>query len=137
GGNYVRVWLSQSFWDIEDTKAGVYSEEKAKRIDRFIEMARKNNLRIKMTLEHFRSITIEENPQTWALKSVYHTSKGGPLDSISGYLSSGAGHKLFLDKADYYRNRYGSDTLFFGWELWNEMNAMKGPEDAIFFDWNV
>ncbi len=137
GGNYVRVWLSQSFWDIEDTQAGVYSEEKAKRIDRFIEMARQNKLRIKMTLEHFRSITVEENPQPWAVKSVYHTSEGGPLDSISQYLSSEEGQKLFLDKADYYRNRYGSDTLFFGWELWNEMNAMKGPEDTIFFDWNV
>jgi hypothetical protein len=137
GGNYVRVWLSQSFWDMEDTKAGVYSEDKAKRIDRFIEMARKNNLRIKMTLEHFRSITVEENPQTWAVKSVYHTSNGGPLDSIRQYLTSAEGQKLFLDKADYYRNRYGSDTLFFGWELWNEMNAMKGPEDTLFFDWNV
>jgi hypothetical protein len=137
GGNYVRIWLSQSFWDIESTAAGVYSEDKVKRIDRFIEMARKNNLRIKMTLEHFRSITLEENPQTWAVKSVYHTSKGGPLDSIRQYLSSEEGQKLFLDKADYYRNRYGTDTLFFGWELWNEMNAMKGPEDSLFFAWNV
>src|SRR5689334_1827141 len=34
GGNYVRVWLSQAFWDIEE-KAGVYSEKKAKRIDQF------------------------------------------------------------------------------------------------------
>ncbi len=137
GGNYVRIWLSQSFWDIEDTRAGDYSEDKAKRIDRFIEMARKNNLRIKMTLEHFRSITIEENPQPWAVKSVYHTSNGGPLDSIRQYLTSEAGHKLFLDKTDYYKKRYGSDTLFFGWELWNEMNAMKGPEDSVFFAWNV
>src|SRR5688500_10858215 len=36
GGNYVRVWLSNSFWDIEE-KAGVYSESKAARIDSFIE----------------------------------------------------------------------------------------------------
>src|SRR6476620_8094139 len=56
GGNYVRVWLSQEFWDIEE-KAGVYNEEKAKRIDKFIEMARQNHLHIKLTLEHFRSIT--------------------------------------------------------------------------------
>lgn len=136
GGNYVRVWLSQSFWDIEDRQAGQYSEEKAGRIDKFIEMARKNNLKIKMTLEHFRSLTMEENPQSWATKSVYHTSNGGPLDSIRQYLISGEGRQLFLNKADYYRDRYGSDTLFFGWELWNEMNAMKGPEDSIFFDWN-
>ena len=47
GGNYIRVWLSQSFWDIEDTKAGEYNPEKIKRIDRFKEMARENGLRIK------------------------------------------------------------------------------------------
>jgi len=136
GGNYIRIWLSPSFWDIEDSLAGVYSEEKAKRIDRFIAMARKYGLRIKMTMEHFRSVTLEENPQSWATKYVYHTSHGGPLDSIRQYLISQEGQKLFLDKLDYYQQRYGTDTLFFGWELWNEMNAMRGPEDSIFFAWN-
>jgi hypothetical protein len=43
---------------------------------------------------------------------------------------------LFLNKVDFYQKRYGSDTLFFGWELWNEMNAMHVPVDSIFFDWN-
>jgi len=137
GGNYIRIWLSQSFWDIEDQAAGQYREEKAKRIDRFIEMARKYNLKIKVTLEHFRSVTLQENAQPWANKSVYHTSHGGPLDSIRQYIRSTEGHTLFLDKVDFYQKRYGSDTLFFGWELWNEMNAMRGPEDSLFFDWNL
>lgn len=136
GGNYIRVWLSQSFWDMEDTKAGEYSEEKIKRIDRFVEMARSNGLRIKMTLEHFRSVTLQENNQSWANKDVYHTSNGGPLDSIRQYLTTDEGRQLFLKKVDFYKERYGSDTLFFGWELWNEMNAMKGPEDEVFFNWN-
>jgi len=136
GANYIRVWLSQSFWDMEDKKAGEYREEKIKRIDRFVEMARANGLRIKMTLEHFRSVTLQENNQTWANKHVYHTSNGGPLDSIRKYLTSDQGRQLFLNKVDFYKERYGSDTLFFGWELWNEMNAMKGPEDEVFFNWN-
>jgi hypothetical protein len=135
GGNYIRIWLSQSFWDIEDA-AGKYNEEKARRIDRFIEMARTYQLRIKVTFEHFRSITLEENPQRWATKFAYHTSQGGPLDSIRQYLVTREGQDLFLNKIDYYQNRYGSDTLFFGLELWNEMNAMKGPEDSLFFAWN-
>jgi hypothetical protein len=135
GGNYVRVWLSQSFWDIEE-KAGVYDERKAARIDKFIEMARKNHLHIKMTLEHFRSVTMEENPQKWATKFAYHKSNGGPLDSVRQYLTTAVGRKLFLDKIDYYKKRYGNDTLFFGWELWNEMNAVKGPEDSVFYEWN-
>lgn len=136
GGNYVRIWLSQSFWDMEDQAAGTYREEKVRRIDRFIEMARKYKLRIKLTLEHFRSITLEENPQGWAVKGVYHKSKGGPLDSIRQYLNTREGRQLFIDKIDFYQKRYGSDTLFFGWELWNEMNAVKGPEDDVFFEWN-
>jgi len=135
GGNYIRVWLSESFWDMEE-EAGKYTEEKALRIDRFIEMARKYKLRIKITLEHFRSVTLKENSQQWATKFAYHTSHGGPLDSIRQYLTSLEGQQLFLNKIDFYQKRYGSDTLFFGWELWNEMNAMKGPEDSIFFDWN-
>ncbi len=135
GGNYIRVWLSESFWDIED-QAGKYNEEKARRIDRFIAMARKYNLRVKITFEHFRNVTLEENPQKWATKFAYHTSHGGPLDSIRQYLTSPEGQRLFLNKIDFYQKRYGSDTLFFGLELWNEMNAMKGPEDSVFFAWN-
>ena len=137
GGNYVRIWLSQSFWDVEEDEAGRYDEKKAARIDRFIEMARKYHLRIKMTLEHFRSITLEENPQKWATRYAYHRSKGGPLDSVEEYLSTDKGRKLFLDKLGYYKKRYGSDTLFFGWELWNEMNAMRVPRDSVFYDWNT
>lgn len=136
GGNYVRIWLSQAFWDVEDQQAGKYSDEKAERIQRFIGLARKYNLRIKMTLEHFRSITMDENPQQWAVKSVYHVSRGGPLDSIRQYVVSPEGRQLFLNKVDFYKQRFGNDTIFFGWELWNEMNAMKGPEDSVFFDWN-
>ncbi len=136
GGNYVRVWLSQSFWDIEHEQAGEYDLEKARRIDKFVEMARKHGLRIKMTFEHFRSVTVEENNQRWATKFIYHTSNGGPLNSIQEYLTTEAGHQLFLDKLDFYQERYGTDTLFFGWELWNEMNAVAVPEDSVFFAWN-
>lgn len=136
GGNYVRVWLSQSFWDIEHEKAGEYDPEKIKRIDWFVETARKYGLRIKMTFEHFRSVKAEESRQEWARKSIYHTDNGGPLENVREYITTEAGRKLFLDKLDFYQEHYGSDTLFFGWELWNEMNAMHGPEDSAFFAWN-
>ena len=136
GGNYIRVWLSSPFWDIEDQKAGEYREEKGRRIDSLVAMAERYNLKIKMTLEHFRSLTEEENPQPWAVKSVYHSSNGGPLDSIRQFLSSKEGEALFLGKVGFYSNRYGSRPVFFGWELWNEMNAMKGPQDSLFFSWN-
>lgn len=136
GGNYVRIWLSNPFWDIEPRQAGRYDEVKARRVDRFLALARKYGLRVKMTVEHFRALTPEESSQSWALKSVYHTSNGGPLDSIEQYITTEAGHALMLKKLDYYQKRYGDDPLIFGWELWNEMNAMQVPKDSAFFAWN-
>ena len=56
GGNYIRVWVSSPFWDVEHAKSGVYDEAKAKRIDAMLDMARRYGIRVKMTLEHFRSI---------------------------------------------------------------------------------
>jgi len=136
GGNYVRIWLSSPFWDIEREQAGVYDEEQAQRIDRLLVLARKYGLRVKMTIEHFRALTPEESSQSWALKSVYHTSNGGPLDSVRQYITKDAGHSLLLKKLDFYQKRYGSDPIIFGWELWNEMNAMQLPKDSAFFAWN-
>ncbi|HET9486922.1 MAG TPA: hypothetical protein VFO54_05790 [Chryseosolibacter sp.] len=136
GGNYVRIWLSNSFWDVEHEKAGIYDEVKARRIDRFLELARKYGLRVKMTIEHFRALTPQESSQSWALKSVYHTSNGGPLDSVRQYITTEEGHSLLLKKLDFYQKRYGDDPIIFGWELWNEMNAMRLPQDSAFFAWN-
>jgi hypothetical protein len=39
GGNYMRLWLSHNFFDIEHERCGVYDEDKAKRIDAVLEMA--------------------------------------------------------------------------------------------------
>jgi hypothetical protein len=29
GGNYIRIWASQDFWNVEHEEAGVYDEVKA------------------------------------------------------------------------------------------------------------
>ncbi|HEX8040551.1 MAG TPA: hypothetical protein VF490_15435 [Chryseosolibacter sp.] len=136
GGNYVRIWLSNPFWDVEPDQAGVYDEAKARRIDKVLALARKYGLRVKMTIEHFRALTPQESSQSWALKPVYHTSHGGPLDSVTQYITTAAGQSLMLKKLDYYQKRFGDDPVIFGWELWNEMNAMRVPRDSAFFGWN-
>ena len=40
GGNYIRVWLSSPFWDVEHEKSGVYDAARAQRIDRLLEKFR-------------------------------------------------------------------------------------------------
>jgi len=73
------VWLSESFWDIEDEQAGSYrADKKNALISSWIWHVR-TICRIKITLEHFRSLTLEENPQRWATQICLSQIHGGPL----------------------------------------------------------
>jgi len=123
GGNYIRLWLSNPFFDVEHAKSGVYDEEKAKRIDAVLAMARKYNLRVKMTLEHFRHLG--DGKQTWAGKPIHSVSRGGPAKDVVDFFANPASREQFKRKLDWYAKRYGDDPTIFAWELWNEFNAVQ------------
>jgi len=123
GGNYIRLWLSNPFFDIEHTKSGVYDEEKAKRIDAVLALARKYNIRVKMTLDHFRHLG--DGKQTWAGKPIHHVAQGGPAKDIVDFFASPASRDQFKRKLDWYAKRYGDDPTVFAWELWNEFDAVQ------------
>jgi hypothetical protein len=124
GGNYIRVWLSNPLWDVEHDKSGVYDEAKARQIDRMLEMCRKHGIRVKMTIEHFRSIG--GGTQAWADKPLHHVSQGGPAQSIADFFDGEAPRAQFRRKIEWYANRYGDQPVVYGWELWNEVNAVRG-----------
>ena len=54
GGNYIRVWLSSPFWDVEHERAGVYDRSRARRIDQMLAMARalKSGQPLKHSYDH-------------------------------------------------------------------------------------
>ncbi|MCL6545559.1 MAG: cellulase family glycosylhydrolase [Bryobacteraceae bacterium] len=126
GGNYVRVWLSNDFWDVEHAKSGEYDEAKARRIEAMLEMARRRGIRVKMTLEHFRSIG--EGPQKWADKPIHHVSNGGPASSIADFFDGEKSREQFKRKLAWFAKRFGDRPEIFGWELWNEINAVRGGD---------
>ena len=126
-GNYIRVWLSNPFWDVEHRKSGEYDAEKARRIDRMLALCRKYGIRVKMTMEHFRTIG-EPSPQVWADKPIHNIASGGPAKSIADFFDGEAAREQFRGKIRWYRERYGDQTAVFGWELWNEINAVRGGD---------
>lgn len=126
GGNYVRVWLSNEFWDVEHAKSGEYDEAKARRIEAMLEMARRRGIRVKMTLEHFRSLG--EGPQKWADKPIHHVSNGGPASSIADFFDGEKSREQFKRKLAWFAKRFGDRPEVFGWELWNEINAVRGGD---------
>ena len=59
GVNYCRIWLDQPLWSVEHEQSGQYDAEKAKQLDRFLELCRSRGIRVKMCVEWFRSIVAE------------------------------------------------------------------------------
>jgi hypothetical protein len=127
-GNYTRVWLSSPFLEVEHQAAGSYDNQKAARIEAILTMAQKYNIKVKFCLEHFR--TLQNYPAKFPGsvpfdRPVYHVSNGGPLQDMEAYFTTGAGKELFLKRAQFLSTTFGNNPHVFGWELWNEINAVK------------
>lgn len=134
GGNFTRIWLSAPTFEIEHVKAGEYDEKLAQRIDKVVEMARRNGVRIKFCLENFRKLT--NLPPLFAGsvpfdKPVYDQSQGTGLASVGDFFTSPQGHDLYLRRVEFLAKRYAVDTVVFGWELWNEVNAVQVDKDVL------
>ena len=124
GANLVRVWMTAVFFEIEHEAMGVYDEARAERVDRLFEIARNHNIHLKIVLEHFRSL----EGRSWSAKPVYHVDNGGCATDMADFFTSEVCRAHFLSKLDWYQTRYDDDPIVFGWELWNEMNAVSGGD---------
>jgi hypothetical protein len=126
GGNYIRAWLSNPFWDTEHERSGEYDESKARLIDEMLAMAKRRGIRVKMTIEHFRSIGGGNQP--WADKPLHHVSNGGTAESIADFFDGEKSRAQFRKKLAWMAKRFGDRTEIYGWELWNEVNAVRGGD---------
>lgn len=125
-GNYIRVWLSSPFWDVEHEKSGVYDETRARRIERMLDLCRRHRIRVKLTMEHFRSVG--QGTQPWADKPLHAVANGGTANNIADFFDGEPSRARFREKIQWYAKRFGSRPEVFGWELWNEINAVRGGD---------
>lgn len=132
GGNAMRIWISSPFLEIEDEKAGQYSAKKFARIDRLLQLAEKYQIKIKFTLQHIRSITGGQAKQPWANSAILSIDKGGPFTGIKEYINTAKGRKSYLDRARALAEKYRNNQQIFGWELWNEMDAVDSKDWLAF-----
>lgn len=133
GGNFLRVWISSPFWDVEHRESGAYDEQKAQRIDELLRLAAEHGLRVKLTIEHFREMS--DNPrQRWANKPLHLVANGGPARDMADFFDGQASRDQFRRKLKWLADRYGNNPTIFGWELWNEVNAVSTGE-AHYMPW--
>jgi hypothetical protein len=125
GGNAMRIWISSPFLEIEDRKAGEYSQVKLNRIDTLLGLAEKYHIRIKFALQHIRSIKPDgEGVPAWSNRAFMAVENGGPFKGIGDYINSSEGKKAYLDRVRVLSDRYKTNRQIFSWELWNEMDAV-------------
>jgi len=129
GGNYARIWLNYPSHEVELQYGKVDSTNLAN-LDRILASAVKYNIKIKLCIESFRRISPTRDFFT---KSQYHTENGGPFSGMNQYITSEKGRQAYLNRLEIFRKRYGDHPAIFGWELWNEMNAIDGEG---LWEWN-
>ena len=126
GGNFIRVWLGHPFFDVEHARSGQYDEAKAERIDQLLQLCRARNIRAKLCIESFRHFGTRG--QLWSAKPLHLIQNGGPARDIADFFDGQRSREQFTRKLAWYAKRYGSDPVVFGWELWNEINAVAGGD---------
>jgi hypothetical protein len=133
-GNFARLWLGHPFFDIEPVRAGEFDEAAARRLDAVLDMAGKRGIRIKITLEHFRTISPRQDAEIFPgaasfSKPIYARANGGYADDMAHFLDAPACRRRYLKKLDWLARRYSTHPTIFGWELWNEMTAVSAPAE--------
>jgi hypothetical protein len=137
GGNYTRIFLSAPFYEFEYKNAYTYDFTKARRIDRILDLASKYGIKVKFCFEHFRKLTNSPAIFPGSIpfdKPIYHVSNGGPLHTMDEYFSTTQGKELFLKRMEFFSKKYAKNPNVFGWELWNELNAVNA-NDTLMFNW--
>lgn len=138
-GNYIRLWLSNEFWDVEHERSGQYDEQKAEeRLDKIIEKAGEMGIYIKATIDHFRNF----KDSGWDAKPLHDVKNGGTAKDIEDFFRGEPSRDRFKQKLDWYAHRYAGNPTVFLWELWNEVNAVSHAGYALDasseqFDWTV
>ena len=139
GGNFVRIWISADFTEPEIAE-GVYDENKAKRLDKIVDMCAKRGIKAKMCLHHFTRLS--GGTPSHGVANKHYTRKfydkkfGGSFVDNADFFTNPKGKALYLKRLDFFAKRYADNPTIFAWELWNEFDCVKMPKE-IHMPWTV
>ena len=134
GGNFTRLWLGHSFFEIMPDKAGEYDPVAEATLKRTVALCEELGIKLKFTLESFRSVHPEERKKGSGGKVSMNrlASFNRPLfapyaKNMHEFLHSERCAQIYLGKARRLKELgLGDSPAVVCWELWNEINCIGG-----------
>ncbi len=135
GVNIVRVWIGHDYFSPDTLNTYEFDYVQFSKIDKLVELARKYNIRLKLTIEQFRNFELDDNNRRFDFffKELY--DNGVRCESSKEWLTDEKWGNAWMAKVKELAKRYSGDTTIFAIELWNEMNCVGHCfEDIV--EWN-
>lgn len=141
GVNVARIWLGHEYFNPDTENTYELDLVKFSKIDELIKLAKKYDIKLKLTIEQFRYFDYvrEGNTSSFAddvfrkfNKRLYDNGKR--CESSDEWLTDKRWGEAFMYKVSELAKRYSGDTAVFMVELWNEMNCVGDKEQVI--SWN-
>lgn len=141
GVNMARIWLGHEYFSPDTEDADVFLTEQFSKIEAVLELARKYNIVLKLTIEQFRFFDYERTADSSSFsdrifrtfgKRLYRSGKR--CESSKEWLSNSIWRDAWKEKLRQLSIRFSGHPSIFGIELWNEMNCVSEKELVI--DWN-
>lgn len=131
GCNYIRLWLSSSYLQARTELMGVHDLAVFNRLDAIMELAREYGLRVKMCLDHFRTL---RDADSIFYRRIVDPDTGRQLLDLDEWISSEKWNERYFEDLRPYVARYQNDPVVFAWEAWNEINCLGShPEETDAF----
>ena len=123
GVNMVRLWIGHMYFTPDTEEVYKLDYKKLSLLDKIVDMARKRNIKLKLTLEQFRVFKYDDEKVDLPAfyKKLYHD--GESCADYREWLENEKWQKPWLYKINELSKRYNGDTTIFTIELWNEMNC--------------
>ncbi len=142
GVNVARIWLGHEYFSPDTENTYEYNYMQFSKIDALLALARRYNIKLKLTIEQFRFFDYERKADTDSYSDdVFRkfnkrlSDSGKRCENIHEWLTEKRWQDAWLSKIDELSKRYSGDTGIFAIELWNEMNAV-GTDFEDVLEWN-
>ena len=128
GGNYTRLWLGHSFFEIMPEKPGEYDAAAEATLKRTVKLCEELGIKLKLTLESFRTVLPADKVGTGQYAAFFNRPLYAPYaKNMHEFLHSEECARIYLGKARRLKELgIGDSPAVVCWELWNEINCI-GP----------